>query len=68
MSKLDRGARRQETVMLIPSRQSRTRAIQLSFKTLPNTRGAKGALHVKCHTLTSFMNSGGDLPYILLET
>jgi hypothetical protein len=33
-----------------------------------NTRGAEGALHVKCHTLTSFWNSSGDLPYILLET
>jgi hypothetical protein len=31
------------------------------------TRGAKGALHVKCHTLTSFMNSSGDLPFILLK-
>jgi hypothetical protein len=31
------------------------------------TRKAKEALHVKCHTLTSFMNSSGDLPYILLK-
>jgi hypothetical protein len=39
----------------------------LFLKTV-NTRGAKGALHVKCHTLTSFMNSSGDLPCILLKT
>ena len=32
------------------------------------TRGEKGTLHVKCHALTYFCNSGGYLPYILLET
>ncbi|PLW22709.1 hypothetical protein PCASD_13730 [Puccinia coronata f. sp. avenae] len=33
-----------------------------------DTRGEEGALPRECHRLTFFCNSGGYLPYILLET